>query len=731
MSAGRINLAETADFELGGLRVSPAHREAAMDGKRFELEPRVAQVLVALAQARPSVVSRDRLIEQCWDGRIVGDDALNRCILALRHMAKEFSPEPFTIETVPRVGYSLIEQANGTSRRWPRNTILAVVAAMVLLAGVLGYAWSRFGSSASDPASIAVLPFRNLSSDDSYFAEGVSEEILGQLAREPAFQVAGRASSAQFTGSFEPRDVGRKLGVDYFLEGSVRSDGGRVRINASLVRTRDGIRLWSQTYDRKLEDILEIQSSIGQSVSGELRRRLIHSPSGRAVNAEAYRLYLNARGLLRSGNPQSGAEAVSLLKKAVQLDPGFAPAWSSLAEALYLDGRGKGIEGMIATLPPAQAAARRALRIDQNSAEAHGMLGQLLGNENPEGLAHMRRAAELAPRTSEGQIWKAVSLNAVDDFHGALGAYRRSHELDPLWQQPVRALVDTESEMGNRKAAEALVRSSFADDPVLQQFGLARIAWFFGDYSDSARRFALVAKSSERWSRPAQRSLGDLRYMLKLTPERPESAPVAIVGLFSRYLPLIWTAAPPSPAEWQHRNRSWNATLVYLDENVVAAKLMLNAGRARELVATYDSPTGLLGLRRGIPVANCQVLESALVAAALRTAGRRQEAASILHQTDVLLRGVYRRGNVPPWYDDDAAQVWAMQGKSDAALDALERALSRGWVHAGRRDLMKIEDEPGFRSLHGNPRFEAIRSKIAAHFAKERRETAQALQARG
>src|SRR5688572_29123616 len=110
MTAAQINLAETPDFDLGSLHVSPARRQVRMHGEDRELEPKVAQVLVALASARPGVVSRDRLIEQCWDGRIVGDDALNRCIVALRHLAKEFSPEPFAIETVPRVGYSLVER---------------------------------------------------------------------------------------------------------------------------------------------------------------------------------------------------------------------------------------------------------------------------------------------------------------------------------------------------------------------------------------------------------------------------------------------------------------------------------------------------------------------------------------------------------------------------------------------------------------------------------------------
>src|SRR4029078_1445986 len=113
MNVARINLAETLDFDLGGLSVSPAHRQVSMNGECRELEPKVAQVLIALASVRPAVVPRDRLIEQCWDGRIVGDDALNRCIVAVRHLAKQFSPEPFEIETVPRVGYSLIERDEG------------------------------------------------------------------------------------------------------------------------------------------------------------------------------------------------------------------------------------------------------------------------------------------------------------------------------------------------------------------------------------------------------------------------------------------------------------------------------------------------------------------------------------------------------------------------------------------------------------------------------------------
>lgn len=251
MNAFQVNLAETPDFDLGGLRVSPAHRQVRFNGEQRELEPRVVQVLVALASARPNVVSRERLIEQCWDGRIVSDDALNRCIVALRHLAKDSSPEPFAIETVPRVGYALVERPGVVPGRGLRTArgVNAALLAIAVVAVALAVAWPRLGRGEAAPASIAVMPFRDLSSVDSYFAEGIGEEVSGQLAREPQFRVAGRTSSSQFGKDPDLRRVARQLDVEYVLDGSVRTQGDRVRVNASLVRASDGIRLWSDSYD--------------------------------------------------------------------------------------------------------------------------------------------------------------------------------------------------------------------------------------------------------------------------------------------------------------------------------------------------------------------------------------------------------------------------------------------------------------------------------------------------
>jgi len=733
MGIPRINLADTSDFDLGALRVCPARRQVSMAGECRELEPKVAQVLIALAAASPAVVSRDKLVEQCWDGRIVGDDALNRCILSLRHLAKEYSPEPFAIETVPRVGYSLIAGPNGqraghahTMSR--RGSLLCVFFAVLLVTGLL-LGWHRYGRSEAAPASIAVLPFRTLSSGEGYFAEGLSDEIQDQLTREPALRVAGSASASQAARETDPRKVGRSLGVDYLLEGTVRPNSGRVRISAALVRTSDGTRLWSESYDRKLDDMLDIQSAIGLAVANSLKRRLIYTVAAARppISGPGYALYLQARGLVRSDNPQSGQEALRLLQQVIKTDPNFAPAWSAFAEAIDLDARTKDTEGLIEAVPEAQRAAVRALQLDKNLADAHEALAELSGGDTPEAIEHERRAAAMSPRSADGLRALATSQHVSGEFTKSLATHRRSHDADPMWSAPTRTILDIISELGDRAAAGAWVNQAFPEDPLLRSFALARAAYHAGDFSEAARRWSDLAKGQTQWASPSKLSLQNVLLMLRLSNEQPARPPRPGIGRDSFTPARIWmTTAPPAP-EWQRRNRSSAAELVYRNENVIAAKLMLNEGRAKELVATYDSPGGLLGVRHGLTVGTCFLQNAAIAALALRAVGRDAEANVILAQADRTINAAYRAGTVPLWFEEDAAGIWAVQGKSAEAIAALDRAVHRGSMHATRTDLLRLGDEPAFRPLRGNPGFEAIRSKFAARFAQERKETARAL----
>lgn len=727
--ASRIDLSETADFDLGGLRVSPAHREVSMNGERRELEPRVAQVLVALATARSGVVSRDRLIEQCWDGRIVGDDAINRCILALRHLAKEFAPEPFAIETVPRVGYSLVERpevaaARGTQSAKRKFALVALV--ILVIAGALIWAWPRFGRSETAPASIAVLSFRNLSSGDPYFAEGIGEEILGQLSREPHFRVAGRASSSEFGQDPDIRAVARRLDVDYVVEGSVRRQGDQVRVNANLVRASDGFRLWSDSYDGKLEDIFAIQQRIGGAIAGALRRKLVRAPalSGPLVtNGEAYNLYLTARGLIRTRNKNVFVTSSNLLRDAIKLDPGYAPAWASLAESTYLEDFPDGSDGLIAALPRADGYARHALQLAPDLADGHRVLALLLPYGSPEALAHLRRAVQLDPNSAENLIALGSGLATAGEFDAEMAAYKRARELDPVWYRTTGQLAIRLAETGRRADAEAIANSGFAHNESNLHIILGRIAWIFGDFSEAARHWSITARAnSPRWSPRARMGVADVRIVVGIDRAAPGYKP-AFVTAHQRG--DVQIATPPAPSAWQMRNRNMAAADVYRDDIHMAAKLMLKAGRAKELAATYDGPVGLLSLRPNQPVRADQLHEAAIVALALRQAGRPADADRLLNQAASRIAAVYRQATIPFTLDADVAAIWAVLGRRDQALSMLERAMRRGWTYSANTDLLDIADEPAFQSLRGQPRFELIRTRLAAHLARERAETVQ------
>ncbi|MGI8706556.1 MAG: tetratricopeptide repeat protein [Sphingomicrobium sp.] len=519
-------------------------------------------------------------------------------------------------------------------------------------------------------------------------------------------------------------EVARRLEVDYVLDGSVRTQDDRVRVTAALLRTSDARRLWSDSYDGRLDDIFEIQQRIGSSVAGALRRKLVKAvlPSGPLVtNGEAYNLYLTARGLIRTYKRQDGATAVGLLRDAIKIDPDFAPAWASLAEATQLEGATSGYEGLAEATPRAERYARHALKLAPDLAQAHRTLGMLLPFGTPSAQAHLRHAAELDPNTAENFIWLGVSHGAAGEFKKEQDALRKAVQLDPYWFRTTAHAAVAAAEMGNRAEAEAIVRRGSSKNEVVQHLLLGRIAWIFGDFSEAARRLSIVARSdSSRWGDTARRHLNDANYAIGLTTHTLAAVPPPND---QRRLTTVWIEVPPAPSVWRLRNRSPSAAGTYRDYNHKAAKLMLLAGRGRELVSAYDSPHGLLTLLPNDTLRVDQLPEAPVIALALRQAGRSADESKLLREANAAVHATYRRGRVPFWFDASAAAIRAVQGRRDEALSMLERAERRGWTHTANTDLRDIGDEPAFRSLKGDARFERLRARLAAHQARERRET--------
>jgi len=251
--------------------------------------------------------------------------------------------------------------------------------------------------------SIAVLPFVNMSSDEEqeYFSDGLSEELLNLLVKIPELRVTSRSSAFSYKGKdFKITDVGRELNVAHVLEGSVRKSGNQIRITAQLIQVSTDTHLWSQTYDRSLDNVFAIQDEIASEVVAQLKITLLgDAPLVRETDPQAYALYLQGRHLNRKKTPEGYEQAQSLLYQALAIDPDYAEAWIELAY-LYTFQAGVGLKSSDEGYTLAREATDKALAIDPNYALAHASLGWIaegLDNDLAAAARHYERALQLDP----------------------------------------------------------------------------------------------------------------------------------------------------------------------------------------------------------------------------------------------------------------------------------------------------------------------------------------------
>jgi serine/threonine protein kinase/tetratricopeptide (TPR) repeat protein len=391
----------------------------------------------------------------------------------------------------------------------------------------------------ADIASIAVMPFanRSRSEEDEYFADGLADELLGVLAKIRGLRVAARASSFHFKGKdYSVADVGRALNVATVLDGSVRKSGNRVRISVQLVKVADGYHLWSDTYDRTLDDIFAVQDDIAQSVVKELRRALLDTgkeargtadvrsevataAKGRGTNVEAHRLYLQARHFLAQVTRVDLQRAIECLRQALEMEPGFALGWTQLGVA-WVRLAGAGWVGPAEGYGPAREAAERALVLEPDLAEAHELMGRIhavydfdwrgaeasyrraleLDSENAqvlcgagelarilgrseEGVALTRRAVELDPLG----FWSNKNLGLSHWSAGSLpeaeAALRRARELNPRGSTTASILALVLLEQG--RGEEALAIAGEEPNDVFRLHALARVRHALGQAAGS------------------------------------------------------------------------------------------------------------------------------------------------------------------------------------------------------------------------------------------------------
>jgi serine/threonine protein kinase len=305
-----------------------------------------------------------------------------------------------------------------------------------------------FGSepepSSKQTPSIAVLPFVNISNDpeNEYFCDGLAEELLNGLSKIQSLRVAARTSTFFFKGKgIDIRQVAQKLNVGAVLEGSVRKAGDRLRITVQLINADDGYHLWSEKYDRKIEDIFDIQEEISLSIVEALKLQLLGHEKKNVLkrgtdDKEVYQLYLKGRYFWNKRTDKSLKDAIECFQQAIDLDPNYALAWAGLADSWAYRGYAFGLADPFEAMPKAKAAAARARELDETLAEAHlsiALTRLLFDWDWPGAESAMLRSLELNPRNPSSHHFYAIYLAAVwRRFDDAIVEARKGLDLDPL-----------------------------------------------------------------------------------------------------------------------------------------------------------------------------------------------------------------------------------------------------------------------------------------------------------
>jgi TolB-like protein/DNA-binding winged helix-turn-helix (wHTH) protein/Flp pilus assembly protein TadD len=440
--------------------------------ERVAIPPKPYDMLRYLVENPGRLITQDELLEKLWPETYVNPELIRKYILDIRKVLGDRPDKPEFIETVTKRGYRFIasvvdedattpanptaieegvasETISATLKGSPRKRslwklVLTPVLAVVVVAAIgreLRVARTERTVTSSNDASIAVLPFADMSpgKDQEYFSDGLAEQLIHELAKEPGLKVVGRSSAFQFKGKNEDlRAVGRKLGVANVLEGSVRRDGNHLRITAELIKANDGFQLWSQTYDREINDIFAVQDEIAQAASEALQLKLLRSkgqPILRSLNPEAYQAYLQAKYFsVRGLSKEDLGKALTYSDQAIKLDEKYAPAWALRAS----------VQNMMAEISltdfaegyrNARSDAERAIALDPTSASAYLALAMTQIDYDWDWDAAntcLTKAIALEPGSAEASSTRSYLYMVMGNLDEATKLQEQAVALDPL-----------------------------------------------------------------------------------------------------------------------------------------------------------------------------------------------------------------------------------------------------------------------------------------------------------
>jgi TolB-like protein/DNA-binding winged helix-turn-helix (wHTH) protein/Tfp pilus assembly protein PilF len=444
-------------YQFGPFCLDAVKRRLSRDGELVKLTPKAFETLLALVEQRGKTIEKDELLHKVWAGTVVEENNLNQCITALRKSLGDSREKSEYIATIPGVGYRFVAEVRevepiaaekpdpiNTNRRPVFRYALLVLVPLVVV--VIGYKLLTREKPPTGAAvsSIMVLPLDNLSGDpgQEYFADGVTDALIGDLAKLPGLHVISRTSSMHYKGTKKSLpEIAREIRVDAIVEGSVQRSGDRVVIRAQLIHAATDHHLWVHTYERPMRDVLDVQSEIAQTIARQVQLQMTPADQARLtiahpVSPKAFDHYLQGRYLYWNRRTEENLnKAITHFQNAIAEDPNYALAHVGLADCYNALG-----VVQIGALPPsdarrlAQENATRALALDPSLAEAHTVVAYVKhytwdwsGAEQD-----FKRAIDLNPNYANAHNFYAGFLMSRGRVDESIAASTRARELDPF-----------------------------------------------------------------------------------------------------------------------------------------------------------------------------------------------------------------------------------------------------------------------------------------------------------
>lgn len=599
-------------YEFGPFRLDPLKRLLWREGSQVRLAPKAFDTLLALIEKRGEILEKDALMQMLWPDSFVEEANLTVKISQLRKVLGEHPREHNYIVTVPGRGYRFVAEIravaetpltdatdrsvlqineNGSlSESWRRRWLVWPVAAAVVLGSIaVGTALVTSRRNAvvttDQPIrSIAVLPLENLSGnpDQEYFADGVTESLINNLAQIRGLKVISRTSVMSYKGARKALpEIARDLNVDAVIEGAVQKSGGHVRVTAQLIRAATDTHLWARDYERDLTDVLKLESEVAEAIANEIRIQVTAEnrarfSTARSINPQAHEAYLLGRYHINKGTREGFKQAVQYFERAIQIAPDYAAAYAGLSDA-WLQ-RGIFELNFKETEAAARTSALKAVELDDQLSEGHLSLANIKFNYDWDWSGAERefmRALELDPGSLRVHSEYGFLLMALGRHDEAIREGQFAMEIDPVSAQ-------TQSALGRffyraRRFEEALphLQRAVELEPrnIAACYRLGEVYTQIGRYDEAmaafdkgplgtARVYALLGRKREalRLIRPVKEPPIGIAAVYAALGKRDEAFRILERGVEQRNAHLVYLKEDP-PLQSLHSDPRWSALL--------------------------------------------------------------------------------------------------------------------------------------------------------------------------